>query len=165
MKKYEYKKIHSADLMVNRSIVIEKLNELGEQGWEMVGITNWVGKPAFIYFKREKVELCKHDKAITGWTNGKVETARRCLDCGMSLPEVIVKKNKKSKLKEVKGKFKIGETAIIKSNATLDFQPAGRRHEYHHGQKVRLQDVWIAYRVGSMWFREDELKKVNTKND
>ncbi len=54
MKKYEYKKIHSADLMVNRGIVIEKLNELGEQGWEMVAITNWDGKPAFIYFKRLK---------------------------------------------------------------------------------------------------------------
>lgn len=54
MKKYEYKKIHALDLMVNRAIVIEKLNDLGEQGWEMVAITNWNGKPAFIYFKRLK---------------------------------------------------------------------------------------------------------------
>lgn len=58
MKKYEYKKIHALDLMVNRAIVIEKLNALGEQGWEMVAIINWNGKPAFIYFKRVKSQTC-----------------------------------------------------------------------------------------------------------
>lgn len=52
--KWEYLKVGFNEIAKDNSIKIEDLNWFGGNGWEMVAITNWNGKPAFIYFKREK---------------------------------------------------------------------------------------------------------------
>lgn len=52
--KWEYLRKPFRDIAIDNAIQIDLLNFLGDAGWEMVTITNWNGKPAFIYFKREK---------------------------------------------------------------------------------------------------------------
>lgn len=54
MHQYEYIKVPASALMIENSISEELLNVWGNDGWELVTITNWNGKAAFFYFKREK---------------------------------------------------------------------------------------------------------------
>lgn len=53
MKKFEYRKYHADQFMIGDVVIIDNLNEVGQKGWEMCGITNWKGKAAWFYFKRE----------------------------------------------------------------------------------------------------------------
>ncbi|MBS4537112.1 DUF4177 domain-containing protein [Clostridium sp. D2Q-11] len=61
MKKFEYKvenlRLHGMTSMVLTKDHEKKMNELGEQGWEMVGIsTSASGRNVISVFKREKEE-------------------------------------------------------------------------------------------------------------
>lgn len=53
MKKFEYQRIHFVNIAKNNEIEIDRLNELGKRGWQMVSVTNWNGMPAYLYFIRE----------------------------------------------------------------------------------------------------------------
>lgn len=53
--KWEYLRKPFSDLSnQGGAIQVDLLNFLGDYGWEMVAITNWNSRPAFLYFKREK---------------------------------------------------------------------------------------------------------------
>jgi hypothetical protein len=52
--KFEYIKVPAEKLMSGDSVMTPMLNTYGEEGWEMVYATNWNGKAAYFYFKREK---------------------------------------------------------------------------------------------------------------
>lgn len=52
-KRFEYKKVPGNEVCYNSSIKVFKLDEYGDQGWELVTFT-WVNqKVAFAYFKRQ----------------------------------------------------------------------------------------------------------------
>lgn len=53
MKKFEYKKVPAHVCFDGTTLLVSKLNEFGEDGWEFILITNWDNKPAFVWFKKE----------------------------------------------------------------------------------------------------------------
>lgn len=63
MKKFEYKKVPAHVCFDGTTLLVSKLNEFGDDGWEFILITNWDNKPAFVWFKR-KIDETNINKEI-----------------------------------------------------------------------------------------------------
>lgn len=54
--KWEYQRIGTMYMMKDNSIRMEKLNDLGNDGWELCYVSQVNGRVAFFYFKRQVIK-------------------------------------------------------------------------------------------------------------